>query len=48
VLPLLLNELAPTFTEHWLFCNVVAAPGVAAVHPVPASFIKLIWLTVLS
>ena len=36
--------VAATLTEHWLFCNVVAAPGVAASHAVAASLSKFNWL----
>ena len=44
VFPLGETVAAATFTEHWLFCNVVADPIVAHVHTVPLSFSKLIWL----
>jgi hypothetical protein len=44
VLPLRVTVDAATFSEHWLFCNVEAAPRVAGCHTVTLSFNKLIWL----
>jgi hypothetical protein len=37
-----------TLTEHWLFCNVVADPSVAACHTAPLSLSELIWLVTAS
>jgi hypothetical protein len=36
--------VAATSSEHLLFCDAVAAHGVASSHAVEASFRKLIWL----
>src|ERR1700733_14345935 len=37
VLPLSVTVVADTLSEHWLFCSVVAAPGVAVSQAVAAS-----------
>src|SRR3984885_2936048 len=44
VLPLGVTVVADTLSEHWLFCSVVAAPGVAANQADPASFNRFTWL----
>ena len=44
VLPLVATVAVATFSEHWLFRNVAADPGVADSHVVAVSFSKLIWL----
>lgn len=44
VLPVGVTVVVAKFREHWLFCNMLTAPGVAAVHAVPVSFSKFTWL----
>ena len=44
VLPLDTAVVVAMLTEHWLFCNVVAAPGVAACQAVAPSLSKFNWL----
>jgi hypothetical protein len=44
VLEFTATVVAATFSEHWLFCNVVALPTVADCQTVALSFKKLIWL----
>ena len=44
VLPFEATVAAATLIEHWLFCSVLAAPGVAGSHAVPLSFSRSIWL----